>query len=91
MSTNEYKGHLSDSFSPKYFTGQDGFVFSKAALYDGLEAIELIMVGMEVDLDPEDCANMFQNDQRQFFRKTQVIANILKRCLDGVHLHTNAG
>ncbi len=86
MSENEYKAHLEDSFDSKYFRGQDGFVFSITALKEGLTAIEHDLLWMENSLDDDNVEYLAANELKHMLRKTQVIANILKSCLDGVKI-----
>ena len=86
MSVNEYRELLSDSFDSRYLDGGDGFIFSTEALKSGLGTIEYETMDTELKiwkseqlLDPE---NLDLDEVVYALRKMQVIANILKRCLD---------
>ncbi len=91
MSVDEYRSLLSVSFDSKYFDGEDGFVFSKAALLDGLDTIEKESIYIEYMMDAENIPEYNKEALFHVLRKMQVIANILRRCLDGVRIQTNAG
>lgn len=91
MSTNEYMSHVTEAFPKEYFTGKDNFVFSKSALEDGLKIIEGYTIGMEETLEHStDPLEDRRSTITHYLRKSQAIANILRRCLDGVRIQTSS-
>lgn len=91
MSSDEYRALVRASFESQHLDGQDGFVFSKEALIDGLTAIEEESIYIEYMMSDENLPEYNKDALCYVLRKTQVIANILKRCLDGVRIQTRHG
>lgn len=86
MKKSEYISHVRESFEGKYFKGKDKFLFSKAALLDGLTYLEHNSMFIEHSLDEDQ---FVMRDELIFVtRRLQAVANILRISLDGVHLHT---
>ncbi len=86
MSVEEYGCHLREAFEKEHFNGHDGFIFSKSALEDGLSAVEWETIDMEATLNATVMPNLTKKQLRNGLRKSQVVVNILKRCLDGIRI-----
>ncbi|KKM85284.1 hypothetical protein LCGC14_1290550 [marine sediment metagenome] len=91
LTVGEYNYHLHEAFEKEYFNGKDGFVFSKSALIDGLENLEHESINIECFLEDTHMGRIERADISFALRRCQVIANILIKCLDGVHLKMNEG
>lgn len=86
MSVEEYIGHAKDSFVKEHFNGNDDFVFSQGALEEGLSMVEVETIVMEMTIEDIIMPNLIKKELKNTLRKSQVVVNILKRCLDGINI-----
>lgn len=97
MYPQEYLAHVRESFEDKYFDGDDGFIFSKAALVDGLSDIEGTSMWFEQSLDKMNESNrdkvvideLVIDELIYISRRLQACANILRISLDGMRLQNH--
>lgn len=86
MSSDEYIDHIKESFEDKYFTEEGKFIFSKAALIDGLYSVQEDSILMEHYLDQDI---FVKNDLTYLARKMQVISNVLNTSMSHFRLENN--
>lgn len=92
MSTREYKDHIQASFPKAHFKG-DKLLFSRSALLDGLEIVEMQTIHTEHLIEIHDNSDIgrdwIQNEVIQGLRKMQAVVNMLITSMDGIIFKTN--
>lgn len=86
MSVDEYTHYVKESFEKENFNGEDDFVFSQSSLEEGLGVVEVATITMEMAIDDLIMPNLIKKEFRHTLRKSQVVVNILKKCLDGIKI-----
>lgn len=92
MSVNEYVDHIQASFAKKHFEG-DELLFSKSALVEGLEMVEMQTIHTEHLVEIHEASDIgkdwIEKEVIQGLRKMQAIVNILIAGMDGIIFQTN--
>lgn len=84
INPKDYTNYLKYSFDPKFFDGEDKFIFSMEALLDGLSSIEEESIVAESILETD--VTPINLDLICLMRKINVISGFLKTSLKGTRL-----
>ncbi len=92
MSTREYRDHIHASFPKEHFNGGSDLIFSRSALLDGLEMVQMGTVHAEHLIEILEASDVrkdwIEKEVIQGLRKMQAIVNILITGMDGIIFKT---